>query len=113
MGLFRIANTDLLVFLLFMLFLVPFYILPAIAGIVVVLGRLFTSDLSFCVWILGANAAVIPLTPFSAFREPWAMLRLGAGLVLAWLLFAAYIQSYKALRRTTYWVFALVFLLSG
>ena len=113
MGLWHIANTDLLVFLLFMLFLVPLYILPAIAGIVAALHRLFTSDFSLWVWILGANAAVIPFTPFSTFREPLAMLRFGSGIVLAWLLFAAYIQSHKTLRRTTYWVFALVFLLSG
>ncbi len=113
MGLFRIGNTNLLVFLLFMMFLGPFYILPAIVGIVAALRRLFRSDLSLWVWILGANAAVIPFTPFSTFREPWAMLRFGTGLVLAWLLFAAYIQSHKALLRTTYWVFALVFLLSG
>jgi len=65
------------------------------------------------VWILAANAALIPFTPFSTFREPWAMLRFGTGLVLAWLLFAADQQATRSLRRTTYWIFALVFLLGG
>lgn len=111
MGIARIAGADLRAFFVFALFLIPPYVVPSIAGIVASARAFVAGDRSLWMWLLGANAALIPFTPFSTFREPWAMLRFGTGLVLAWLLFAAQRGSTVTLRRTTYWIFALAFLI--
>lgn len=113
MGIWRIGLVDWRVLLVFLLFLIPLYVLPSLAGIWSAARALRGRDLQLWVWTLGVNAALIPFTPFSTFREPWAMLRFGTGLVLAWLLYAAHARSARGLRRTLYWTFALVFLIQG
>ena len=90
-----------------MIFL-PMVVLPSLWGIAASLKRLWARDFTPIVWALAANAAVVPFTPFSTFREPFGILRFIDGLVLATLLFGVRIRSKRVLNYALFWIAALV-----
>lgn len=98
------------VLLIFLLFLGPWVMFPAIWGIIASAKQLWQRNWHPYVWALAANAAIIPFTPFSTFREPVAMLRFCAGLVLATLLFGALRKSPRVLNYAWLWLVMLIFL---
>lgn len=108
MGLWRVADFGLPIFLVFAVVMIPMVVLPSIWGIVASLKRLWARDFSPVVWALAANAAIIPFTPFSTFREPFGMIRFIDGLVLATILFGAYTRSKRVLNYSLFWIAALV-----
>ncbi len=111
MGVWRIAMISLPAFFLFSLFLFPWFIFPSVWGIVASAGEVLRRNRHPYVWALGANAALIPFTPFSTFREPVAMLRFGTGLVLATILFGGLVKSRRVLNYSWLWLAMIVFLI--
>jgi hypothetical protein len=111
MGVWRILPLNPTVFAVFLLFLSPWVMFPAVWGIVASAREVLRRNWHPYVWALGANAVIIPFTPFSTFREPVAMLRFCCGLVLATLLFGGLIKSRRALNYSWFWLAMLVFLI--
>jgi hypothetical protein len=63
------------------------------------------------VFLLGANAAIMPFVPFSTYVEPLGIVRFLPGLVIGVLLYAALRRSRRALVYSTIWIaFGLLFL---
>lgn len=111
MGVWRIFSLNPAVFAIFLLFLGPWVMFPAVWGIVASAREVLRRNWHPYVWALGANAVIIPFTPFSTFREPVAMLRFCCGLVLAALLFGGLVKSRRALNYSWFWLAMLVFLI--
>jgi len=66
------------------------------------------------VFLLLANAAIMPFVPFSTYREPFGISRFLAGLIIGVLLYAALRRSRRVLLNATLWLmFGLVVILSG
>jgi hypothetical protein len=111
MGVWRIAMISLPAFFLFALFLFPWFIFPSLWGIAASAREVLRRNWHPYVWALGANAAIIPFTPFSTFREPVAMLRFCTGLVLATILFGGLVKSRRVLNYSWLWLAMIVFLI--
>jgi hypothetical protein len=56
------------------------------------------------VFLMLANAAIMPFVPFSTYREPLGTFRFVVGLVITVVLYAALRRDFRALRWSTYWV---------
>jgi hypothetical protein len=56
------------------------------------------------VFLMLANAAIMPFVPFSTYREPLGIARFAAGLVIGVVLYAALRRSRRALRYSTLWI---------
>jgi hypothetical protein len=100
----------LVVLAVFMLFLGPWVMLPAIWGIITAGRKLWEKSWHPYVWALAANSIIIPFTPFSTFREPVAMLRFSTGLVMAVLLFGGLNHSRRVLNYSWLWLAMLFWL---
>jgi hypothetical protein len=113
MGVWRILPLNPTVFVIFLLFLGPWVMFPAVWGIIASAREVLRRNWHPYVWALGANAIIIPFTPFSTFREPVAMLRFCCGLVLATLLFGGLIRtaSRRVLNYSWFWLAMLAFLI--
>lgn len=110
MGLWRIGAYSLSALALFCVIFIPSAVIPSLWGIVATVRRLWRAEWALPVLMLGANAAFIPLTPNSTFREPLGMTRLLCGLVLAVLVFGAYAKSKRVLNYSVLWLAMLAFL---
>lgn len=111
MGAWRILPLNPTVFVVFLLFLGPWFMFPSVWGIIASAREVFRRNWHPYVWALGANAAIVPFTPFSTFREPVAMIRFICGLVLATLLFGGLMKSKRALNYSWLWLAMAVFLI--
>lgn len=110
MGVWRIASISSFVFVIYLLFLVPWIMLPTLWGIIAAAREALKKNFHPYVWALGVNAAIIPFTPFSTFREPVAIFRFACGLVLATLLFASLVKSRRVLNYSWLWLAMWAFL---
>lgn len=110
MGLWRIALVSLSAFVLLAIVLVPLVVAPSVWGLAAAALRLFRRDFSPVVLVLGANAALMAVTPFSTFREPLGIVRLATGLVLCTILFGAHAHSRRTLNYSLLWIAALAIL---
>lgn len=114
LGFFRIAAIDLGVFALFALIFVPAILLPTGWG-------LYTTSLEFLTnrtadyysIALFANASLILFIPFSTFREPFGLVRITTGLVLALVIYAAARGYQRPLNYALFWITLLVFLVQS
>lgn len=104
MGFFRIANAELKVFGLYLLLFGPGIVLPTIWGGWRSLKELISNPSSLFGWILLLNAAVILVLPYSTFREPFGLVRLATGLVLATILFATRYDIKRPLLYGWFWL---------
>lgn len=111
-GLWRIGAAGLGALVLFSVIYLPIALLPSLWGLITAATRLLRRDWALPVWVLGANAAIFPFTPFSTYSEPLGLVRLVCGLVLAVLLFGAYSGSKRVLNYAVFWIAALVMLLN-
>ncbi|NUM47311.1 MAG: hypothetical protein HUU38_21640 [Anaerolineales bacterium] len=107
MGLWRVAEINLTVFIVFCVMFLPMVVLPDLWALAASLKRLWGRDFSPLVWTLAANAAIIPFTPYSTFREPFGMIRFIDGLILATILFGTHIRSKRVLNYALFWCAAL------
>ncbi len=97
---------------LFSVIYLPLAVLPSLWALVTAVVRGLRRDWSLPVWVLGANAAIFPFTPFSTYSEPLGLVRLVCGLVLAVLVFGASSGSRRVLNYAVFWIAALVMLLN-
>lgn len=113
MGLIRVGAIDPKVLLLYLVIFGPTMVLPALwgafSGLRDAVRRRITGD----GWGLLLNGCVILFLPFSSFREPLALLRLGSGLVLATLAYAAASGRRRVLNYSLFWCALLAVLLNG
>lgn len=111
MGLLRIGQSSLLYLLAMTLVFGPSVILPALWGLWKSARRFFKGETGWVVTGLLLNAAVIPFTPFSTFRETGGMIRYTSGLMLGVLCFAACYRERRALNYSLFWMVLNVLLL--
>jgi hypothetical protein len=113
MGLIRVGFVDVRVFLLYLVIFGPTMVLPALwaawTGVRDFVRRVVTAD----GLALLLNGCLILFLPFSSFREPLAILRLGSGLVLATLAYAAANNQRRILNYAMFWTALLVVLVNG
>ncbi len=114
-GLWRVYTDtgSLGVFLTFAVLLVPGAVIPSLWGLVRSVQDVLQRHWHPYVFLLLVNAAVIPFTPFSTFREPLGMLRFITGLVIAVVLFAALRRRSRALNYSFLWLVSLTFAISS
>ncbi|MBC7223483.1 MAG: hypothetical protein H5T59_04280 [Anaerolineae bacterium] len=110
-GLWAIAPYGKEVFALFLTMMVPWAVLPAVAGVVLSVRDIWRGERHFLPWLLLANSVAVAYLPFSTFREPLAMARLTVGLVLTTLCFGAWKGSRRTLHYALLWLATGVLLL--
>jgi hypothetical protein len=104
LGFFRIATVDPRVFGLFLLLFGPGILLPAAWGALRAVFNLLHSQDDWLSWLLLLNAAVIVVLPFSTFREPFGLVRVASGLILALLVYAARQKLKRPLVYAWFWL---------
>jgi hypothetical protein len=110
MGLVRVGMVDLRVLLLYLLIFGPGILLPTIWGMWAAGRRLLSQDRTAETISLLLNAGVIVFLPFSTFREPFGLVRLATGLVLAVILFASTYGIRRVLNYSLFWSAYLIML---
>jgi hypothetical protein len=111
-GLWRIGQSGWAALALFATLYLPMAVLPSLWGMITAAGRVFRREWALPVLMLGANAAIFPVTPFSTYSEPLGFVRLVCGLVLAVLVYGGYARSRRVLNYSMFWIAALVMLLN-
>jgi hypothetical protein len=114
-GLWRIYwdTGSLRILLVFAAVLIPTAVFPSIWGIVHGIRDLVRRSWHPYSALLLANAAVIMITPYSTFRELFAMQRFMAGLVISVLLYSAHTRRLRMLLYSVIWLTTLVMVISG
>jgi hypothetical protein len=112
MGLLRIIPFSPPYFWLTLVLLTPALLGPGLIGLVHALRRVWKGERHFVHWGLLLNSFILPFIPFSTYREPFAMMRLGAGLVLAVVLYGIHLGSRRLLTYAMFWI-ALLIMLTG
>jgi len=110
MGLARVAAVDVRALVLLLTVLAPSVLIPALWATFVAGQRLWRGDRGRESLALLLNAGVIAFLPFSTFREPFAMVRLACGLVLAVTLFCAVLRWRRPLNYALFWTAGLILL---
>ncbi len=114
MGFIRILTEGgLSVFLILGTLLIPGVILPTLWSLWQGIGELHQGQRHPYIFLLLANAAVMPFVPFSTYREPLGMLRFIIGLVIGVVLYAAWRHRPRALRYSTLWIISLLFAIAS
>lgn len=113
MGLIRVGLVDARVLLVYIAIFGPTMVVPAIWAAYSSVRDILRRHLAGVGWALFLNAGLILFMPFSSFREPMAILRLGSGLVLATLLYAAAQGRTRVLNYSLFWCALLAVLVNG
>ena len=113
MGLIRVGLVDVRVLALYIAIFGPTMVVPAIWATYTAVRDILRRNLAGVGGALLLNAALILFMPFSSFREPLAILRLGSGLVLATLLYAAARGRTRVLNYSLLWCALLAVLVNG
>jgi hypothetical protein len=113
MGLIRVGLVDVRVLILYIAIFGPTMVVPAIWAAYTAVRDAVQRNLTGVGGALFLNAALILFMPFSSFREPLAILRLGSGLVLATLLYAAARGRTRVLNYSLLWCALLAVLVNG
>jgi hypothetical protein len=111
-GLMRVARISWPVFWLLLAIEAPLFVGPAVWALVASARDLLRGRTHPWTAILLVQAAVLPFLPFSTWREPLAMARLGAGLVAATLLYGARRRSKRLLNASLGWLATLALLVN-
>jgi hypothetical protein len=110
MGLARVAGVDVRVFGLYLVIFGPAVLVPTVWGLWAAIGRLRAGQDWPVSLALLLSAAVIVFLPFSTFREPFGLVRLADGLVLAVILFASRFHVKRVLNYSYFWAAYLLML---
>ncbi len=113
MGILRIAEGGAQIFAVFLLMLVPMVVLPSLWGIGRALRDARAGYHHPYVYVLLANALVMPFVPFSTYREPLGILRMINGLVIAVILYAALRKLMRPLNYSLFWMATSAFVVWG
>jgi hypothetical protein len=111
MGFLRIESISMAALGLYAIIFGPTLIFPTIYFILAALRALKGSLLDRTAWPLLFNGLLIAFLPFSTFREPLGILRLGSGLVLSVVYFSARHKHHRALNFALFWGIFLVMIL--
>jgi hypothetical protein len=111
-GLIRVATVSWPAFWLLLAVEGPLFVLPAFWALVRSVQDLLRGQRHPWTTLLLAQAAVLPLLPFSTWREPLAMARLATGLVAATLLYGALHSSRRVLNFSFAWLATLALLIN-
>lgn len=105
-GIWQLAGYDLRVFVVLGILAILIAMLPTVWSLWHVLRELRKdrANRSSYVYLLLANAIILPFLPFSTYREPLGLFRFLVGLVICVLLYAAWSKARRALRYSTLWV---------
>ncbi|MBS3770433.1 MAG: hypothetical protein KGY69_09270 [Bacteroidales bacterium] len=87
MGFFKIADSSILLFGIFLIVFGPFLLYPAVWGIWKSSKQIIKGQLDFEVIVLGLQGLSFLFLPFSTFREPGGLLRYGTGLIMTLILY--------------------------
>jgi hypothetical protein len=109
-GLLRVATVKWSVFWLLLAIEGPLFVLPTIWALTASVRDLLHGRRHPWTTVLLAQAAALPFLPFSTWREPLAMARLGVGLVAATLLYGAQRRSRRVLTFSLLWLATLALL---
>ncbi len=94
---------DFRVLLLYLVIFGPAILFPTLWGLWAAVRRWLAGDRSAEALSLVLNAAVIVFLPFSTFREPFGLVRVATGLVLAVIIFASTFGIRRALNYSLFW----------
>lgn len=111
MGFLRIARHDLRVFALYLTLFGPGVVLPALWGSWRSARDVAYGSGDLLSWALGLNALVILFLPFSTFREPFGLVRIATGLLVALVLYAADRGARRPLVYGLFWLAYLAMIL--
>jgi hypothetical protein len=103
-GIWRLAEFGLSALLVFGLLPILSVLLPTLWALWHSLRDTFQRRWHPYVFLMLANAAIMPFVPFSTYREPLGIARFAAGLVIGVVLYAALRRSRRALRYSTLWI---------
>lgn len=103
-GILQLTTYGLKVFVIFGVLAALTALLPTAWALWQVVRELRAKRSHPYVWLLLANAVVLPFLPFSTYREPLGLFRFLPGLVICVLLYAAWSKARRALRYSTLWV---------
>ncbi len=103
-GIWRLAAYGPAIFLLFGLVVIPAVLLPTVWALWGSVRDIWKRKLHPYVFVLFANAAILPFVPFSTYREPFGIFRFMPGLVICVLLYAALRRMRRALVLSTLWI---------
>jgi hypothetical protein len=112
MGLWRIGSVSWRVLGVYLVLFGPSIVLPSVwaasRGLRDLLARSWRDE----TWSLALNGLFIFVLPFSTFREPFGLVRVASGLVLAVLLYASRVGARRALNYSMFWIALLTMLIS-
>ena len=103
-GIWQLANYGLGIFLLFGVIVIPAAMIPTLYALWRGGRDIARRRWHPYVFLMFANAAVMPFIPFSTYREPLAIFRFLVGLVIGVVLYAALRRDWRALRFSTFWL---------
>lgn len=102
-----------LVFVVFMLILGPFVLLPTLWGLYRCARDVQQGEITAYTCLLFTTAAIMPFVPFSTYREPLGILRFIAGLQIAVIVYAAERRMRRPLRYSLLWALGTLFVVSA
>jgi len=99
------------VFALFLVMMLPWVVLPTLAGLIMSGRDIVQGERHHFPWLLLVNCLATMFLPFSTYREPLAMARLTIGLVMMTILYGAWKRSKRILNYSLFWLATMVLLL--
>lgn len=111
MGLIRVGFVHLRLLLIYLFLFGPGVLAPSLWGLWQARTSLLQDRGDARAWNLGINAAVILFLPFSTFREPFGLVRVATGLMLAFLLYLIERGQRRPLVYACFWLAYLALIL--
>ncbi|MEP7284135.1 MAG: hypothetical protein ABI947_00040 [Chloroflexota bacterium] len=102
-GIWRLAQYGFTIFAVLGLILIPFAVLPTLWALWRGGRDALQQRWHPYVFLMLANAAILPFVPFSTYREPLGIARFLVGLVITVVLYAALRKARRVLRYSTLW----------
>lgn len=108
-----ISTASIMIFVIFLLLLGPFVLIPTIWGLYTSWKSIRRGCFNIYVMLLLVNAGIMLFVPFSTYREPLGIFRFIIGLQIAVILYGAHVKSQRVLLNSTIWVLTMLFLLGS
>jgi len=103
-GIWRIGEGGLIVFVLFGVLVIPAALVPTVWALWQTIRDVLRRRWHPYVFLLLANASIMPFVPFSTYREPLGIFRFMVGLVISVVLYAGLRKARRALNYSTLWI---------
>lgn len=113
LGLLRVIPFSMQYFIALLILLGATVLVPGLLALVHTGRRLLAGDRAFEIWALFLHAAALPFLPFSTFREPFAMMRIASGFVLATVLYGISERARRLLLLSFAWLAMLSMLIAA